>query len=95
MQKVVVPIVAVLCIAFLGFIIYGFWSDSQKPAPGQGPVAQANQPPVKQQPQARPMPGPKVNDPAPEITGEDVDGTEFKLSDYRGKVVVLDFWGFW
>ena len=32
---------------------------------------------------------------APEITGEDVDGKKFKLSDYRGKVVVLDFWGDW
>jgi len=32
---------------------------------------------------------------APEIEGEDVDGTKFKLSEYRGKVVVLDFWGDW
>jgi hypothetical protein len=32
---------------------------------------------------------------APEIEGEDVDGTAFKLSDYRGKVVVIDFWGDW
>jgi AhpC/TSA family protein len=32
---------------------------------------------------------------APEIKGEDVDGKNFKLSDYRGKVVVLDFWGDW
>jgi TolA-binding protein len=32
---------------------------------------------------------------APEIEGEDVDGKRFKLSDYRGKVVVLDFWGDW
>lgn len=32
---------------------------------------------------------------APDIAGEDVDGVPFKLSDYRGKVVVLDFWGFW
>jgi hypothetical protein len=32
---------------------------------------------------------------APEIVGQDVDGVTFKLSDYRGKVVVLDFWGFW
>ena len=30
---------------------------------------------------------------APEISGVDVDGRKFKLSDYRGKVVVLDFWG--
>jgi len=32
---------------------------------------------------------------APEIEGEDIDGKRFKLSDYRGKVVVLDFWGNW
>lgn len=32
---------------------------------------------------------------APEIEGEDVDGKKFKLSDYRGKVVVIDFWGDW
>jgi hypothetical protein len=29
---------------------------------------------------------------APEISGEDGDGKKFKLSDYKGKVVVLDFW---
>jgi hypothetical protein len=32
---------------------------------------------------------------APEIEGEDGDGTKFKLSDHRGKVVLLDFWGNW
>jgi hypothetical protein len=32
---------------------------------------------------------------APDIAGEDIDGKKFKLSDYRGKVVVLDFWGNW
>lgn len=32
---------------------------------------------------------------APEIDGEDIDGTKFKLGDYRGKVVLLDFWGNW
>ncbi len=32
---------------------------------------------------------------APEIEGEDIAGEKFKLSDYRGKVVVLDFWGHW
>jgi hypothetical protein len=29
---------------------------------------------------------------APDIEGEDQDGKQFKLSDYRGKVVLLDFW---
>jgi hypothetical protein len=36
-----------------------------------------------------------IGKPAPDIEGEDIDGTKFKLSDYRGKVVVLDFWGHW
>jgi len=31
----------------------------------------------------------------PDITGADVDGAAFKLSDYRGKVVMIDFWGDW
>jgi hypothetical protein len=31
----------------------------------------------------------------PEIEGPDMDGTKFKISDYRGKVVMLDFWGHW
>ena len=32
---------------------------------------------------------------APEITGRDLDGVPFKLSDYRGRVVVLTFSGEW
>ena len=32
---------------------------------------------------------------APNIEGEDVDGAKFQLADYRGKVVVIDFWGDW
>ena len=32
---------------------------------------------------------------APEITGTGIDGKPMKLSDFRGKVVVLDFWGDW
>lgn len=31
---------------------------------------------------------------APEIEGEDQDGHRFRLSDYRGKVVLLDFWSY-
>ncbi len=32
---------------------------------------------------------------APEIVGTGVDRKEIKLSQLRGQVVVLDFWGFW
>lgn len=46
-------------------------------------------------PEAVPQVGTKVGQMAREIAGEDVDGVKFKLSDYRGKVVLLDFWGHW
>lgn len=36
-----------------------------------------------------------VGKPAPQIEGEDIDGRRFKLSEYRGKVVMLSFWGHW
>src|SRR5262249_23966972 len=39
--------------------------------------------------------GPKVGDAAPDWALKDAAGTEHKLSDYRGKVVVLDFWATW
>ncbi len=32
---------------------------------------------------------------APEILGVSIDGKPMQLSDYRGKIVVLDFWGEW
>jgi hypothetical protein len=36
-----------------------------------------------------------IGKPVPDIAGDDLDGKPFKLSDYKGKVVLLDFWGFW
>jgi hypothetical protein len=36
-----------------------------------------------------------VGKPAPIIEGEDADGKRFKLSDYQGKVILLDFWAGW
>src|SRR5262249_45184922 len=36
-----------------------------------------------------------VDKPAPEIAGTDIDGQSFKLSDYRGKVVLISFWADW
>ena len=32
---------------------------------------------------------------APEVEGADIHGQEFKLSDYRGRIVMLTFWGHW
>ena len=36
-----------------------------------------------------------VGQPAPAIEGEDATGRVMRLADYRGKVVVLTFWGSW
>lgn len=45
----------------------------------------------KESPQECPA-GPVVGAPAPEIDGVDFQGQRVKLSDYRGKVVVVVFW---
>ena len=37
----------------------------------------------------------QVGMPAPDFEGQDVDGHTIRLSQFRGQVVVLDFWGFW
>ena len=39
--------------------------------------------------------GLEVGDMIPEVSGKDLDNIKFKLSDYQGKVVMLDFWGDW
>lgn len=37
----------------------------------------------------------EIGMPAPEIVGVTADGEEIRLSDFRGRVVVIDFWGDW
>ncbi len=39
--------------------------------------------------------GDKVRKPAPNFTLQDASGNTVKLSDYKGKVVLLDFWATW
>jgi len=36
-----------------------------------------------------------VGQPAPEIIGRNVDGEEIRLSDFEGRVTVINFWGDW
>lgn len=64
----------------------GITYDDAAPRPGLGELARA---PLFE------MRNLVVGKVAPEIEGEDTDGRKFRLSDYRGKAVVLDFWGAW
>ena len=36
-----------------------------------------------------------VHEPAPDTEGVGLDGRPLRLSDYRGKVVVVSFWTYW
>jgi cytochrome oxidase Cu insertion factor (SCO1/SenC/PrrC family) len=55
------------------------------------PTGNSPQPPKSNASANRLSPGSK----APDVSGVDLDGVAFKLSDYKGKVVMLDFWGSW
>ena len=39
--------------------------------------------------------GLNIGDMAPDFSIESPDGTSFKLSDFKGKIVLLDFWASW
>jgi hypothetical protein len=69
----------------------------QSPSPALPMPIQPAPPPAKPVPlpPADPLEGIEVGNRAPEIKGQDIDRKAFKLSDYKGKVVLLDFWGYW
>jgi thiol-disulfide isomerase/thioredoxin len=39
--------------------------------------------------------GTSANEPAPALTLKDLNGTDVSLSDYKGKVVLVNFWATW
>jgi AhpC/TSA family len=105
---IAIPIVAFVLLIVGGAIVYAvyFMDTKTEPArpsgPAAGPVAKAGVGrPGGVNAGAAPRPtGPRVEglqvgNLAPDIENEDLDGETFKLSDYRGKVVMLDFWGNW
>ena len=71
-------------------ITYGFFSNNDAAQPVVEESRETpNNTPVQTVAQER------VHPEAPDFTLKDLDGNELKLSDYRGKVVVLDFWATW
>lgn len=41
------------------------------------------------------LPGPNVGSPAPLFTLKDIDGKEVSLNDFKGKVILVNFWATW
>jgi len=62
--------------------------------PGQTLTAPPRRPGPRQPPRQAPPSPPEleIGKVAPDVEGQDQDGKKFKLSDYKGKVVLLDFW---
>jgi len=58
-------------------------------------VAFAAETPVPPPEAKRTFAGPRPGDQAPELVVVGTDGKELRLSDYRGKIVLLDFWATW
>lgn len=51
---------------------------------------------VSERAEANPLKvGTSIGNRIPDISGSDIDGVSFSLSDYNGKVIMLDFWGDW
>lgn len=99
---IVLPIVAFVVLIAGGAIAYfALFTDKKTETvvvstPAGGAVAKGpTAPPGAPHPGGQRIVGLQVGNLAPEIENEDLDGETFKLSDYRGKVVMLDFWGNW
>lgn len=41
------------------------------------------------------LPGPNVGSPAPLFTLKDINGKEVSLNDFKGKVILVNFWATW
>ena len=63
-------------------------ASPNRPGPGASDTPGAGNAPVFPS-------GAGVGDTIMPITGKDLDGVEFSLSDYEGKVIMIDFWGDW
>ncbi len=68
---------------------------SEVPAPAAPAATPAVPAATPGAPEAQIPVGLAVGNRAPDFEATDVTGVRFRLSDYRGKVVVVDFWGFW
>ena len=83
-RRTVVTVAAAFAV-LLGGALAVTLATGNSSGPGGGKVTSGNT--VSYQAGSRPL--------APEVTATSLTGSTIKLSSYRGKVVVLNFWGSW
>ena len=81
---------AVLAASVLGYRTGHALTDASGPATGSGATSAA-----AGQPAIRTGPSDWLTIPAPDVEFATVEGETARLSDYRGRVVLLNFWGTW
>ena len=81
---------AVLAASVLGFRTGHALTDASDPTFGSGATSMAGG-----QPAIRTGPSDWLTIPAPDVEFATVEGGTARLSDYRGQVVLLNFWGTW
>ena len=80
-RRTVVTVTAVLAVLLAGALAVTFLTQ------GKGNASDSRDGTVEYQPGHRPL--------APDFAAPSLTGTTIKLSSYRGKTVVLNFWGSW
>lgn len=101
MKKNSILILILISIVFIGGLYFFVNSDNKNKAEVTPPVGDLVQEPEKNEEQPKEVenqskPGDiAVDYPAPDFTLKNLDGKEISLSDYKGKIVLLNFWATW
>jgi peroxiredoxin len=95
-RRTVFPWIATACVGLASFAVKEVTPKSYAQVMKPWQVAQPNDPPPKKYvPAGTTDVSDLLNQPAPDFSLADVSGAPQALSDWRGQVVVLNFWGFW
>ncbi len=70
---------AILCALLASAAVYTFWSDFQSTPAAPSQTQQEI----------------KISAPAPHFTFEDLNGKKHNIEDFKGRVIILNFWATW
>jgi cytochrome c biogenesis protein CcmG/thiol:disulfide interchange protein DsbE len=87
-------LIKLICLILaLMFVIVIAGCKKKEPEPAQQAEVKAEEQPIK--PSDDKTPAKSDEKPAPMFTLQDLNGQDVSLSDFEGKVVILDFWATW